>query len=221
MSLLLDTNVCAHSPRWERREAGEDITHPRLGMKGGVGDILPTLPQSPRRHPNPPAPPQLLLPHRTHPKTTARKQQQEQPPRWRRQRPEAGRRKLLRQINEALLLGVSLDRRDAEWGGSSSSELSVRSFQRRTVWVWRETERGWWNLIGFISAFHFKASIGSELESVCPTAHIVYKGKNAFPAFCLIFSQMPNLSTLLLISKICKIALVCKELFNCDSSLPR
>lgn len=137
VTMLDASDLCAHSPRWERREAGGDITHPRLGMRGGVGDILPTLPQSPRRPLNPPAPPlRAPLPlHRTHPETTAKKRQQEPLPKGRRRRLKAERRKVLHQINEALPRGVGLDGRVTERGSSRSSEFSVRSFQRQTVWV--------------------------------------------------------------------------------------
>lgn len=95
-----DSDLCVCSPRWERREAGGDVTRPRPGMKEGVGDILPTLPQNPRRPPNPP--PLLPLLHRkTHPKKTPRKHP---PPPPRGRRPpslERRRGKVLRQINEA------------------------------------------------------------------------------------------------------------------------
>ncbi|KAG7219881.1 hypothetical protein INR49_018785 [Caranx melampygus] len=111
--VVVSVGASIMNPRWEKREAGGDVTRPRLGMKEDVGDILPTLPQNPRRPPNPPPlppPPPLLLRlnlqpplppmplHRNNPKTTTPRRQQR-----RRRRPEPGRRKVLHQISEKLL----------------------------------------------------------------------------------------------------------------------
>lgn len=80
--------VC--SLRWERKEAGGGVTHLQLEMTGGVGDILPTLPQSPHSPQNPPAlqPP----PHKTHLKNTPRERRQ-QPRARRRSRQREGKRR--------------------------------------------------------------------------------------------------------------------------------
>lgn len=140
---------CVRSPRWERREAGGDATHPRPGMKGGVGDILPTLPQNPHRPPNPPLatpppPPPLLPPppppplRRTQPKTAPKKPPQP-PHRGRSQRPQRGRRKALHQINEAPFLG--LDRRDVLERRGGALELGVRSFNGK-LFVFFKVGRG-------------------------------------------------------------------------------
>lgn len=129
---VMDTqlmNSCVHSHRWERREAGGDATRPQPGMKGGVGDILPTLPQSRRRPPSP-------RPRRTaDPKTTPRKRQ-------RRREPEAGprgrrrslaRRKTPRRRSEGSApagVGVDWMEEAKSQSGRRSSPLGVRSFHR-------------------------------------------------------------------------------------------
>jgi len=159
------------SPRWEMREAGGDVSHPRLGMKGGVGDILPTLPQNLRRPQNPPPPPAL---HRTRPKTTPRKQPPPPPPRGR--RPSPGRRKVSQLTNEAPPEGVSLERR---WRARRRRLWDQRSlFSAAEVFEYEE-RLSVVDLIWLFLSVHFilkqaKQSVGSELESVRLAAHNVY-----------------------------------------------